>query len=149
VTLTLQQPKKLTALGLSSLYETLFQRIIDTLNLPSQLHLDVWITSNATIKRYNQQYRHIDKATDVLSFPQFEVLPSVKGKVPLPLGQLIISYEKAAYQAKAYGHSPIREFSFLFVHGVLHCLGYHHEDPAAEAIMLKLQDHILGKRVNS
>jgi probable rRNA maturation factor len=67
--------------------------------------------------------------------------------MPHPIGQLIISHQKAKQQANTYGHSFVRELSFLFVHGVLHCLGYDHETPEDEKNMLALQDTILGKRV--
>ncbi len=118
-----------------------------TLSLPTNLHVDVWLTTNQTIRRYNRQYRQKDVATDVLSFPLYDASFAVPLTMPHPIGQLMISHQKAAQQAKAYGHSFIRELSFLFVHGVLHCVGYDHETPDDEAIMLALQDTILGKRV--
>lgn len=147
MTLTIQQPHSLASYHLETHYQTLFASIIETLHLPTTCHLDVWMTTNATIRQYNKQYRHMDKATDVLSFPQFDHLPQTTSSHPLPLGQLIISYQKAKQQAKAYGHSDLREFSFLFVHGVLHCLGFDHQTPEDEAKMLALQHQILGKRV--
>jgi probable rRNA maturation factor len=147
VTLTLQQPPSLRPYQLEKLYESLFQTMIQTLSLPSTCHIDVWMTTNATIRHYNRQYRKKDYATDVLSFPQFDHLPAASGSLPIPLGQLIISYQKAKQQAKQLGHSELREFSFLFVHGVLHCLGYDHQTPQEETLMMALQEKILGKRV--
>ncbi len=148
MTLTLQQPSSLRSYQLEKHYESLFSTMIKLLALPPTSHLDVWVTTNATIRQYNRQYRQKDIATDVLSFSQFDHLPKANGNVPIPLGQLIISYQKAIQQAKALGHSELREFSFLFVHGVLHCVGFDHQTPEDEANMIALQDKILGKRVN-
>jgi len=58
----------------------------------------------------------------------------------------VINYQKAFIQAKTYGHTKERELSFLFVHGLLHLLGYHHDTKNEEDLMIKLQDQILGKR---
>jgi probable rRNA maturation factor len=110
--------------------------------------VDVTITNNQTIRKFNALYRQKDMATDVLSFSFLENAEMIKGQ-PIHLGQLIISYQKAFTQAKAYGHSRAREFSFLFVHGLLHILGYNHETASDEQKMLDLQDKILGKRVTS
>ena len=63
---------------------------------------------------------------------------------PICLGEIIISYERAEAQAKEYGHSLLREMSFLFVHGMLHLLGYDHMSKEQEVVMFKLQDEILG-----
>jgi probable rRNA maturation factor len=108
--------------------------------------VDVTITNNQTIRKFNAQYRQKDMATDVLSFPFLDKASKIQGQ-PIHLGQLVISYQKALTQAKAYGHSRQREFSFLFVHGLLHLLGYNHETASDEQKMLVLQDKILGKRV--
>jgi probable rRNA maturation factor len=147
VTVTITQPLRLATYDLNTLYQTLFETIRKTLSLPANLHVDVWMTSSQTIRRYNRQYRQKDVATDVLSFPLYDASFTVPHPMPQPIGQLIISYQKAEQQAKAYGHSLVRELSFLFVHGVLHCLGYDHETPEDEKKMLALQDTILGKRV--
>jgi probable rRNA maturation factor len=66
---------------------------------------------------------------------------------PIHLGQIVISHQKAKSQAVSYGHTIEREFTFLFVHGLLHLLGYNHETESDEKIMLSLQDKILGKRI--
>lgn len=149
MTIDIKQPSRLHALNLTTRYQVLFKQIIDYLKLPHHVHVDVWITSNATIKRYNARFRNKDVATDVLSFPLYDPSYSVPPSMPLAIGQLIISEQKAFSQAKAYGHDPLREFSFLFVHGVLHCLGYNHETVEDEAKMFALQKTILGKRVTS
>ena len=68
-----------------------------------------------------------------------------KSKEPVVLGDIYISIDKAKEQANEYGHSLNRELSFLFVHGLLHLLGYDHMNEEDEKIMFKLQDEILPK----
>lgn len=88
------------------------------------------LTDNAQIWQLNRQFREVDRPTDVLSFPQYQA-----GERPLPhssLGDIVISLPKMAEQAAAYGHGQKRELIFLFVHGLLHLLGYDHEISAAE-----------------
>ena len=101
----------------------------------------------------NLDYRDVDSATDVLSFPNFDL---IRGEKPtqedadldehgrVMLGEMIISLEHAAAQAKEYGHSIERELGFLAVHSTLHLLGYDHEyDEDEEIIMFARQEAIL------
>lgn len=95
----------------------------------------------------NASYRKIDLPTDVLSFPLVEdwslaLAPAASGE-PLLLGDIIISVEKAMEQAEEFQHSGERELSFLFVHGLLHLLGYDHLEKKDEEIMCALQEEIL------
>ncbi len=122
------------------------------------------LVSNKMIRTINKQWRDQDKATDVLSFPleltQPPWLHSAKsGSVsrsrqsldfdqeeaqqPWVVGELIISLERAQEQAIEYGHSLERELSFLFVHGLLHILGFDHMTKADEKVMFGRQRHIL------
>ena len=108
------------------------------------------LTDDENIRQLNRDYRQRDAATDVLSFAMTEgedLLPAVatEGKSPpLLLGDIVISRQRAAAQAEAYGHSEQRETVFLFVHGMLHLLGYDHERGAAEeAAMFALQDELM------
>lgn len=100
--------------------------------------INVFVCSDETIRGINSEMRKIDKATDVLSFPMFEL---TAGELPeswedymdagtgfVPLGDMAISYERAAAQAKEFGHSVRREVGYLTVHSVLHLLGYDHMD---------------------
>ncbi len=102
----------------------------------------------------NLDYRDVDSATDVLSFPYLDLM---RGEKPTPedadldgagrvmLGEMIISLEHAAAQAKEYGHSIERELGFLAVHSTLHLLGYDHEyDDDEEIIMFARQEAILA-----
>lgn len=101
----------------------------------------VLITDNENIRVMNRDFRSVDAATDVLSFPAAE------GEgVPADgdfLGDIAISLERARAQAEEYGHSLKRELSFLAVHGTLHLLGYDHIDGAERAKMFALQEKIL------
>ena len=100
--------------------------------------INVLITNDETIHAINRQTRNVDKATDVLSFPMFEYQPGAFPKDVsadidletglLPLGDMVISLEHAAAQAKEYGHSLKREVGYLTIHSILHLLGYDHLD---------------------
>jgi probable rRNA maturation factor len=103
--------------------------------LPNARELSVSLVSNDEIHEINNQYRGIDGPTDVLSFTG----------MPVSLGDIVISTEKAGQQAKEYGHSLERELAFLTAHGMLHLLGYGHDSPEDEAEMFKTQDEILAK----
>ena len=113
------------------------------------------ICSNYRIKNINKKFRDIDKATDVLSFPNiiFENKYKINKKdiinyidndtKQIYLGDIIISMDKCISQSKKYGHSIKREFGFLFVHSLLHLLGYDHMDKDEEKEMFDMQDKIL------
>ena len=83
--------------------------------------IELLIVSNEEIKLLNKEHRNIDKATDVLSFPMEFDFPN------MPLGSIVISKEFVEEKAKEYGHSTNDEFTLLFIHGVLHLLGFDHE----------------------
>ena len=95
--------------------------------------IDVELTDDETIHEINREMREVDRATDVLSFPMFELspgeLPGTEDADPgtglVPLGDMVISLEA---QAKEYGHANRRELAYLAVHSVLHLLGYDHLD---------------------
>lgn len=108
--------------------------------------ISLLFTDNAGIRGLNRDYRGLDKPTDVLSFPQWEPgeWRQAPSGVKLPLGDIAISRERAAAQAESYGHSLLRETVFLFVHGLLHLLGFDHEQgPEAEAEMFARQEEIM------
>ncbi|MCK4441940.1 MAG: rRNA maturation RNase YbeY [Sulfurovaceae bacterium] len=96
-------------------------RLEEIANRLTKREIDLTICDNTIIKRYNQQYRNIDKATDVLSFP-------IEGNFDnMPLGSIVISIDFVKEKADKFGHSHIDELTLLFIHGVLHLLGYDHE----------------------
>lgn len=89
----------------------------------------VTVCDNAYIRGINRKFRDIDRATDVLSFPMFEKdeWESEVAFGPISLGDIVISLERAAEQAKELGNTFLRETAFLAVHSTLHLLGYDHE----------------------
>lgn len=110
--------------------------------------IEVVIATEETIRDLNNQMRGIDRVTDVLSFPMFEsmgdVLADEDGNVFL--GSMVICKERAKSQAEEYGHSELREVSFLAVHSVLHLLGYDHElGEKEEKEMFSKQEAVLNK----
>ena len=116
--------------------------------------VDVLLTDDAGIHEINLEQRGMDKPTDVLSFPMFELTP---GTPPgpedadpetglVPLGDIVISVERAAAQAEEYGHSLQRELAYLTVHSILHLLGHDHTDEGPQkALMRRTEEDILGR----
>ena len=122
---------------------------------PFDGQVTVTITDDEGIRKYNNEFRQIDKATDVLSFPLNDFYRSVPGEdmtelmdpitCEVPLGDMIISVERARAQAKEYGHGMARECAYLTVHSMLHLLGYDHVDEAEEkAAMREKEEEILS-----
>jgi len=101
------------------------------------------IVDNKYIHELNRTYRHIDRETDVITFALEDedsiVLPD-KERI---LGDIYISIDKAKAQAEEYGHSLLRELSFLAVHGFYHLLGYDHQTPEEEKVMFTKQEEVL------
>ncbi len=104
--------------------------------------LSVVLTTDEEVHELNRTYRGIDRATDVLSFPQHEGEDSDLSD-PL-LGDVVISIDAVERQALEYGHSREREVAFLTVHGILHLLGWDHEVPEDEARMMAKTEAILS-----
>lgn len=100
-------------------------------NVDFDVELSVKLCSNDYIRELNRTYREKDAPTDVLSFPMYtkEELEDVDGEEDetVPLGDIVISLERAKEQAKELGNTFLREIAFLTVHSVLHLLGYDHE----------------------
>ncbi len=91
--------------------------------------VSVTFTDNGGIRELNREYRNKDSATDVLSFPlnDFAGGEEVDKSMPVALGDIVLSLERAGEQALEFGHSFKRECAFLCVHSTLHLLGYDHE----------------------
>ena len=108
--------------------------------------ISVTIVDNEEIRKINNKFRNIDRATDVLSFPLIdfdnEDLPNDGSKIYL--GDIIISIERAKEQANEYGHSLDREVGFLTAHSMLHLLEYDHMVPEEEKVMFAKQEEILS-----
>ena len=111
---------------------------LDAEGIEVPCEISVLLTDNAGIREINRDYRNVDRETDVLSFPMFELTPGAfpenvtdyldPGSDLFPLGDMAISMEKVAAQALELGHSQERELGYLTVHSVLHLLGYDHVD---------------------
>ena len=138
--------------------EDLLRRVISAalaaegVDLPCEIN--VLLTDDEGIHQVNREMRQVDASTDVLSFPEFDLRP---GELPapedadpgtglVPLGDMVISMERVAAQAKEYGHSNRRELSYLVVHSVLHLLGYDHLDEGPQKARMRAREEaILGE----
>ena len=107
------------------------------------------IVDNNYIHELNKNYRHIDRETDVISFAFLDDKNEIinNSKI-IDLGEIYICYDICLKNAKKYGNSFDREFCFLFIHGLLHLLGYDHQTKEQEEVMFKLQDEILPPKEN-
>ena len=101
------------------------------------------LTKSRYIKKINKDYRNKDYATDVISFASCDDEDNLEINY---LGDIFINVDKVIEQAKQLGHSERREISFLFMHGVLHCLGYDHILESDEKIMIAKQQEIINNR---
>jgi probable rRNA maturation factor len=112
------------------------------------VEVSIWITTEAELHRLNQTYRNVDSSTDVLSFgmdDDEDELPFVSAPdQPRYLGDLAVSYPHAVRQAVEYGHSLQRELSYLVTHGLLHLLGYDHEELTEAQVMRGREEALLG-----
>ena len=141
--------------GVSNEKKALIRRVIRTalamqgVDFPCEV--DVLVTSDAGIHQINLDMRQVDRPTDVLSFPEFELTP---GELPgqedadpgtgyVPLGDMAISLERVKAQAKEYGHSNRRELAYLAVHSVLHLLGYDHMDEGEQKARMRAREEAI------
>lgn len=135
------------------LAKLLLQHIAEHFQIPCGVKLSFILTNKDTIQQLNRDYRGIDKVTDVLSFPlqeyrqgslDYDSLTDAefeKGK--LLLGDVVICAPIAKAQAEEFGHSLERELLYLFVHSVLHLLGFDHEQEEEKAQMRILEESFL------
>ena len=131
-----------------TVYEELVEKTLNHLGLHFDPYISVTFVDNEFIHNINRDYRHIDRPTDVISFAFLDGDENkdkiFQSNAMVVLGEIYISFDKAREQALAYGHSLDRELKFLFVHGLLHLLGYDHMTKEDEKIMFVLQDQILA-----
>ena len=115
-------------------------------SLPCEV--DVLVTDDAGIHTINREQRGVDAPTDVLSFPALELRSGEKPDEDdadpctglVPLGDMVLSYERVAAQAKEYGHSRGRELAYLVTHSVLHLLGYDHLDEGEQKALMRAHE---------
>lgn len=131
---------------------------LDYAGCPYEAEVNLLLTMNEEIRQMNREFREIDRATDVLSFPmvdyeaagEFDFLEEREDCFhpetgELLLGDIVISKEKVLSQAEEYGHSIKREFSFLIAHSMLHLMGYDHIIEEERLEMERMQREILEK----
>lgn len=112
-----------------------------------KVEVSISLVANEDIKVLNRDYRGLDASTDVLSFctdlefGEVELLR--RAGEPLPVGDIVISTEKALQQSEEFGHSFKRELIYLVVHGTLHLLGYDHQEEAQRVQMREAEEQIL------
>lgn len=115
----------------------------------NEAQVSVTFTDDEGIRELNRQYRQIDRATDVLSFPLIDFEGGEEpptDEVEVMLGDIVLSLERAQAQAEEFGHSMEREVAFLTVHSMLHLLGYDHVNSEEEdAEMRRRQREVLEK----
>jgi probable rRNA maturation factor len=118
------------------------------------VEMGILITSQDKVRQLNRAYRNLDEPTDVLAFymlpelPAGETAPESFATPPdgvLHIGEVVISYPQAVAQALESRHSVEREIAILIIHGVLHLLGYDHNDPEAERLIKTREAEILGR----
>ena len=146
------------ALNYLELAEEVAEAVLDYENCPYESQVELLLTDNEEIRRINQEFRKIDRPTDVLSFPMVDFESPAKYDFleeddslfdpetgELMLGNIVISKEKVILQAEEYGHSVKREYAFLIAHSMLHLLGYDHMEEEERAVMEEKQREILKK----
>ena len=135
-------------------YEKIIKRVLEQCFkeeklLNSKLYITITLTNPENIKEINKQYRNIERATDVLSFPMFEKdeleqkIQNEDFEYPDVLGDIIISIEKVEEQAKEYEHSFERELSYMIVHGFYHLMGYDHIEEDEKKEMRAKEEKVL------
>ena len=127
-------------------YKRLFKKIakvtIDILKIHGKTEVSVIIVDNKLIKGISKQYRNKDVSTDILSFPS-DYLKLKKLIGYNLLGDIFLSFEKIEEQANKFNHSSKREWSYLFVHGLLHLIGYDHKTLKEEKNMNKIAYQVM------
>lgn len=134
---------------LEGLLRRVIGAVLDAEGVAVPCEVDVLFTDDEGIREINAEQRGVDKPTDVLSFPMFEYTPGTPPTDPadadpetglLPLGDMVLSVERAAAQAEEYGHGLDRETAYLAVHSVLHLLGYDHMDEGPEKAKMRARE---------
>lgn len=106
--------------------------------------ISVSFVTSAEIKKLNKEFRDVDAVTDVLSFPQFENIAEFPKLGVICLGDVVICIEKAKEQALEFGHSFDREVIYLFVHSMLHLIGYDHMEENDKIEMRKHEEEVMS-----
>lgn len=105
--------------------------------------ISLTLVSLEEIRELNRDYRDVDRETDVLSFPQFESVEDMPEFGELCLGDVVICLDKVEEQANEFGHSFERELIYLFVHSLLHLLGYDHMEEDEKKEMRQREEAVM------
>lgn len=145
-------------LVLSGVIKACASAVLRQEKITAPCEINILITNDQGIRAINKASRNIDKPTDVLSFPMFDLHP---GEFPAdykemldpetglcPLGDMAISLERAIAQAKSFGHSIRREVGYLTIHSMLHLLGYDHMDEAEMKKQMRSREEEIAKTLN-
>ena len=126
-------------------------------NISVPCEINVMVTDDKGIHAINLASRQIDRPTDVLSFPMFELEPGNPptdwadymdpGSNAVPLGDMVISLERAKAQAKEFGHSVKREVGYLTIHSMLHLLGYDHLDEGPMKKQMRAREEAIASTI--
>ena len=140
-----------------SVIQDCIAKTLEMESVPVDCEINVLITNDKGIHGINLASRNIDRPTDVLSFPMFEM---TAGTLPddwsdyidpetelCPLGDMVISLERAFAQAKEYGHSARREIGYLTIHSMLHLLGYDHLDEAEQKKLMRSREEAIASAI--
>jgi probable rRNA maturation factor len=149
--LTLQQP------FITSVIKKCIDTTLTAENITVPCEINVLVTNDKGIHAINLASRQIDRPTDVLSFPMFELEPGNPpedweeyldpGSDHCPLGDMCISLERAQLQAKEFGHSVRREVGYLTIHSMLHLLGYDHLDEAEMKRQMRAREEAIASMI--
>lgn len=131
--------------------------VLEQENIHTDCEVNVLVTNDNGIRAINSASRGIDKATDVLSFPMFQL---EAGNPPkdwekycdpdtglCPLGDMAISLERAIAQAGEFGHSIRREIGYLTIHSMLHLLGYDHLDEGPQKAQMRKREETIASKI--
>lgn len=147
----------LQRLVISANIRTCINAVLKAEGVTAKCEINVLVTDDAGIREINRTSRNIDSATDVLSFPMFELAP---GELPadwteyedpdtglVPLGDMCISLERAIAQAKEFGHTTRREVGYLTIHSMLHLLGYDHLDEGPQKRQMRAREEAIASKI--
>lgn len=132
--------------GLAELVQKVIETGLEILQVEDNVEVGVTFVDDEKIRELNRDYRYIDQPTDVLSFALEEGLDF--GEIPdapRMLGDIVISLQRAEEQSREYNHSFAREVGYLTAHGLLHLLGYDHQDEDERQQMRALEEQIMNR----
>ena len=147
----------LKRLPIAANIKTCINAVLKQEGVPVKCEINVLVTDDKGIQTINRTARSIDKPTDVLSFPMFELAP---GELPedwtpfqdpdtglVPLGDMCISLERAVAQAQEFGHTTRREVGYLTIHSMLHFLGYDHLDEGPQKRQMRAREEAIASEI--